>query len=111
MVDCVEEFSQPRCSIDPEWLMSVSGLWRPLCAEEKRRQSAEMVQMKVAHPNCVEVRPVESFLCHAMRGIRTYVEQKRAALRLQPEGSGSAASVGNRGARTEDNQLHLLRPK
>ena len=66
----------PGRSDDLQRIGSCLHLRRPFNPKEKRRQPAQMIKMKVADPDRIKPRPVEIFLRHAMRGIRTNIKQQ-----------------------------------
>jgi len=73
-------------------------LRRVLHSEQERGEPAAMIQVQVADPYGVEVRPVESFLLHALWSIGTEIQQQGAVFRLQPERRRSALRMEDRSA-------------
>ena len=73
-------------------------LRRVLHSEQERGEPAAMIQVQVADPYGVEVRPVESFLRHAKWRIGTAIQQQGAVVRLQPERRRSALRMEDRSA-------------
>jgi hypothetical protein len=67
-----------------------------------------VIEMEVTDPDGVEVRPIETFLCHAVRGIGAYVEQCRAGGRFEIVCGRRAFRMGLGRAGTEYDQLHFL---
>jgi len=54
------------------------------CPKQERRETAKMIEMKVANPDCVEIGPVKLFLGQTVRSVGADVEQDCAAVSFQP---------------------------
>jgi hypothetical protein len=77
-----------------------------LHAEQQRREPAAMIQMQMADPYCIKVRPIESFLRHAMWRVGTAIEEQRAMFGLEPARRRGTLRMKNGSAGTENNELH-----
>jgi hypothetical protein len=55
-----------------------------------------VIQVQVANPYGIEIRPIELVFGHAMRRIRAAIQQQRAALSFHPETSRSTLRMKDR---------------
>jgi hypothetical protein len=73
-------------------------LRRVLHSEQERGEPAAMIQVQVADPYGVEVRPVESFLRHPMWRIGTAIQQQGAVSVCSQKRRRSALRMEDRSA-------------
>ena len=59
-------------------------LRRPLSAEKKGSEPANVIEMKMADPDGIKVRPIKVLLSHTMRGVRTAIKQHRSVVSFHP---------------------------
>src|SRR6185369_11864468 len=102
IVHSINEPAQSCWTINSQRLRARSSLRRPFRAPKKRRQSADVIEMKMTDPDGVEIRPVELFLGHTVRRIDAAVEQHCAFRRFKPMRGRRTSRVWTCGARTED---------
>ena len=67
LIDNLKNFLKPNCATDGKRLNPMVRLRRRTSCEQERRETAEMVQMKMADPDRIEIGPVKFLLGHAMR--------------------------------------------
>src|SRR3954471_6087646 len=79
-VECLKEFLQAQTAEDRQRLAARLRLRSMFCAEEKRGEAANVIQMKMADPDGVQAYPVQIFLRHAVNGCCATVQQERARL-------------------------------
>ena len=83
-------------------------LWSPPGAKKEWCETADVIEMKVADPDSVEVWPVKLLLSHPVRRIGANVKQQCAHLRLKPVSGGRAMRMRDGCARAKHNQLHIF---
>src|SRR6266550_1510617 len=84
LINDVEQATGSRRAKDLQGLCPFAQLRRPFHAEQKRRQPAQMIEVKVTYPDGIKAGPVEIVLGHAMPAIGTYIKQQRSAGSFEP---------------------------
>src|SRR2546423_10208046 len=82
-----------------------------LHAKEKWREAAAMIEVQMANPDCLKIRPIEILFGHPMRRVGAAIKQQRTRLSLQPERRRGALSVEDGSAGTEHDELHKTKRK
>src|SRR5438046_76092 len=88
VVRIINRLDQPldtRARKNLERLYSRLHLRRMLHAKQKGREAAAMIQVQMANPDCLKVRPIEVLFGHPMRRVGAAIKQQRTRLSLQPE--------------------------
>src|SRR5437763_9763308 len=80
-------------------------------AKQKWCEAAAMIEVQMANPDCLKIRPIEILFGHPMRRIGTAIKQQRARLSLQPERRRRALSVEDGSAGAEHDELHQTKRK
>src|ERR1051325_2551271 len=95
IIERAEQSLQSVAAVDRQWLASALRLRRMFRAEEERGQPADVVKVKVADPDGIQLDPVEILLGHTMNGGGARIEQDGARRRIQPVSGGCALRVWN----------------
>jgi hypothetical protein len=66
-----------------------------------------MIEMQMTNPDGIEVGPIQVLLCHSMGSVGAAIQQERSLFGLQPEAGRSATRMKDRGAGTENNEVHV----
>src|SRR5256714_11300064 len=82
-----------------------------LHAKQKWREAAAMIQVQMANPDCLKVRPIEILFGHPMRRVGAAIKQQRTRLSLQPERRRCALRVEDGCAGAENDELHKTKRK
>ena|SRR5437660_12709225 len=109
IIDRAHKFFYSLAADDPQWFCAGADAGRPLDAEQKRGQTAAMIQMQVTDPDGIEVWPIQVFLRHPVWGVGAAIEQERPSVGLQPEAGRGATPMKDRSAGTENHELHVQR--